>query len=110
MLLSAKMEVFRTNFVTEIVEKLSRSCREREREGEAQNTILHDNFSIFIKNLKMCLKDDILASTQWLKRFEVFRTNFLTGTVEKGRERERLKTLPYTIYFQFSFKTIFKFA
>ena len=38
------MGVFRTKFVTETVEKRG----EREREGEAQNTSLHDKFSKFI--------------------------------------------------------------
>ena len=39
---AAKMGVFRTKFVTEIVEK------GREREGEGQNTTLHDKFSKFL--------------------------------------------------------------
>ena len=41
------MGVFRTKFVTENVEQ----HREKgEREGEAQNTTLHDKFSTFIEN------------------------------------------------------------
>ena len=56
------MGVFRTKFVTENVEKRRETSRkgekrrergrererEREREGEAQNTTLHDKFSIFV--------------------------------------------------------------
>ena len=45
-LLSAKMGVFRTKFVTENVEQCGAMWRNgREREGEAQNTTLHAKFS-----------------------------------------------------------------
>ena len=47
-LLSAKMGVFRTKFVTENVEKRRETWRKGEREGEAQNTTLHDKFSKFL--------------------------------------------------------------
>ena len=42
------MGVFRTKFVTENVEKRRETWRKGEREGEAQNTTLHDKFSKFI--------------------------------------------------------------
>ena len=61
-LLSAKMGVFRTKFVTENVEQRGETWRNvekgREREGEAQNTTLHAKFSIRYLRLadSQCLK------------------------------------------------------
>ena len=80
---------------------MSSNVEKRERERERLKTLPYTIiFRYLSKNLKMSLKDDILASTQCFKRFGVSRTKMLTETVEKGRERERLKTLPYTINFQ----------
>ena len=51
-----------------------------EREGEAQNTTLHDKFSIFIKNIRICLK---ISTVLLSGKMGVFRKTFVTEIVEE---------------------------